>query len=439
VTVDAPRPATWPELAQRAAFWAGLVCLVFVQHAVTSDALIRYRALHELATNGDLVPMKWSWLGPLFAWPLAKLDLVAKLDEAHTAVRFFNLMVFAGGLVALRRLLRGILDADELRLFLVFLVFATLFAPASKDFFSETFSAFMVVVGTLLLVRDRDWWAGPFFFLAAGNTPALAVPIALLVLYRCVERRSLRPAFILACAVAGICVDRWIRFGDLRQSGYEVDGGFKTFLPFSGEPGFSYPLLFGVLSILFSLGKGILFYFPGLWTAFAAPASTPPRRRIVGYWLVFTVGLVAVYAKWWSWYGGWAWGPRFFMFCGFPASYLLAVFLTDALRDPVKPARVLVALGLAALAFWVALCGLRYDQSGMDLCLANRYFLESACWYTPEFSAIFRPVVVPTEPVEPFAFLVPVWIFGYLAVAAPALVRVAVIARAWARDRLRPR
>ena len=52
------------------------------------------------------------------------------------------------------------------------------------------------------------------------------------------------------------------------SSGYENNHGYQTLLPYSGLPGFSYPPFYGVLSMLLSFGKGLLFFAPGLVLVF---------------------------------------------------------------------------------------------------------------------------------------------------------------------------
>ncbi|HYQ27795.1 MAG TPA: hypothetical protein VER04_11270, partial [Polyangiaceae bacterium] len=112
------------------------------------------------------------------------------------------------------------------------------------------------------------------------------------------------------------------------------------------------------------------------------------------YSLAFLVGLILAYAKWWAWYGGWYWGPRFLLFGAVPASFALAAHLTW--RDARLSAR-LALLPLLAFSAWVAISGIVFDQRNMDICRERHYRLESVCWYTPEFSALFRPFYVEQD------------------------------------------
>jgi hypothetical protein len=101
-----------------------------------------------------------------------------------------------------------------------------------------------------------------------------------------------------------------VAFGSPFRTGYEGDHGFQTF-PYSGEPGFSTPLLVGLYGNLFSAGRSVFLYSPAalvavfglgrLWRT--RPDYARPAVVAVAYYLL-------VWSKWWSWYGGAGLGNR---------------------------------------------------------------------------------------------------------------------------------
>jgi hypothetical protein len=237
-------------------------------------------------------------------------------------------------------------------------------------------------VGSLLLI------------IAVVNTPVALVGLALVEGQRMWIQRRLRPALVpLAVTAALVMLEFWVRRGSPLHSGYEGEAGLTTVLPYSGKPGFSYPLLLGVLSILLSFGKGLLFFAPGLalvWVRAAAPL--PPRLYVFRrYALLFVMGLILAYAKWWSWYGGWFWGPRFFLFASVPAALMIAHHLchpSESLGGKT------LALGVLLVSCWVGASGAVFAQRDLDVCAENAYRLEFMCWYVPEFSVLVRPFLV---------------------------------------------
>src|SRR5207249_3697837 len=198
---------------------------------------------------------------------------------------------------------------------------------------------------------------------------------------------------IPACTVVGILAEGWMRRGSPFLTGYEGNRGFQTLLPYSGLPGFSYPLILGILSILFSFGKGLLFFTPGLVLVGNEAERISPGaklRQLQQLLLLFTFGMVLVYAKWWAWYGGWFWGPRFFLFASVPASLALAVQLERPHDFAWKNIFVLAILLLSA---WVGVDGALFGQDGLEVGTANNYALESLIWYVPEFSPLWHPFI----------------------------------------------
>jgi hypothetical protein len=164
-------------------------------------------------------------------------------------------------------------------------------------------------------------------------------------------------------------------------------------------------------------------------------------QRLGAWWLallmlLFVSGLVLIYAKWWAWYGGLSWGPRFFLFAAIPAS----IFLAARLRRPQELGfweNVLTLLVLI-LSGWVGVAGAVADLSTLDLCVRNHASLESLCWYTPEFSPLGHPLVVfpsltwKTAVVAAYCALVFSYLAAPLLVALLRTIRAAVPSRAWA-------
>ncbi|HEX8628006.1 MAG TPA: hypothetical protein VF755_07530, partial [Catenuloplanes sp.] len=154
--------------------------------------------------------------------------------------------------------------------------------------------------------------------------------------------------------------------------------------------------------------------------------------RLYGWWLLFTAGLVLVYAPWWAWYGGMTWGPRFLLFASLPASLALAVRLWDL---PERLWSRLLTLAVLTMSAWVGLCAAVFPEAGFPpQCSAARYANEALCHSTLEFSALWYPLVqqlpVGRRDVAVIAYLVVVYCY----LAAP-------LARAIGRDiadRVRP-
>jgi hypothetical protein len=369
---------------------AGLVIIATFTPNFSGDGLARYQAVRAFASHGEFTRMVYSFWGPLFSTPLWYLGRLIKTPDWMLAR--YNLLLFSLFLLALWFLLKDTLDRDALRKFLLLLVAASMFPAHTLTFYGEVFTAVLVGAGIMAIAISQSSLGWPAMVLGVVNTPASVIGLFLVTVKRVFDSRHFRYLLAVVVALILMIVDIWVRRGEFLFNAYGADRGARTMLPYSGRPGFSYPIFFGVLSILLSFGKGLLFYTPGVLIPIRRTLQTINTRLWNGYllWLLFGVGLVLTYSRWWAWYGGFYWGPRFFLFVSIPASFALAL----RLRYP--PVTLLGRLALAAvlaLSLWVAVVGIVYGQSNLDICTQNGYALEHLCWYVPEFSALWHPFI----------------------------------------------
>ncbi len=390
----------------------GILTLFFMSpYKIVGDGVSRFYAISELLTQGTISDMPYSMIGPLFSVPLWLLGKLYK-SSAWWCARY-NFFVFCGGLFLFYRLLRNHVDRSVVRKFLLILIAASMFSQHVTTYYGEVFSALLVGAGILAIALKYSyrWWG--VVILGVANTPAAVAGLVMLVLKQAIAKKRWRYFMVLVAAVGIICVELWIRHGDPFTSGYAGNSGYRTLLPYSGKPGFSYPFFFGLISILFSFGKGILFFAPGLLLIIKRRNIKPEIYDAYKLWICFLIGLILVYAKWWSWYGGWFWGPRFFLFASIAASFALAVNLQDSDKSLIANLSTLVAL---CLSVWVSISGAVFGTANLGICLSNNYALESFCWYMPEFSVLWRPFVVsmPLKPQHIITIVYHVIVFAYL-------------------------
>ncbi len=357
---------------------------------IEGDGIARFDALSRLLSDGNLSRTPYSLIGPLASAPLWLLGTATSEPEWWTAR--FNFVLFVLCLAGLYRALTPEIDRQTTVRFLLLLTLASMFPHHLGRYYSEVFTALLVGLGLALVSVKGAYWGWLLAVLGAANSPATLPGLGLVALGWSWRTRDVRHLLPVAVAAALVLGESWLRRGDPFVSGYGGIAGAETVMPYSGTPGFSYPFLFGVVSILFSFGKGLLVFAPGLLlipTQTSDPTQAS-RRHVLVMWSVLLTGLVIVYAKWWSWYGGVFWGPRFFLFASIPASLVLASWSVS------KPRAIGLELaGLACLGWsvWVGVNGLVFRQYGLDVCTENHYQLEFLCWYVPEFSALFRPFV----------------------------------------------
>jgi hypothetical protein len=144
-------------------------------------------------------------------------------------------------------------------------------------------------------------------------------------------------AFLAPLVVAGLMllVYNYMRTGSLLDLGYAADETFST------------PLGRGLAGLLFSPGKSLFLFSPLLVVALL---GIPRMIRRDWETALLSLGVVAayllVYARWFMWWGGWSWGPRFLV----PVLPFLSLFLAPVLDYVLDSPRLWLKGLLAALA-----------------------------------------------------------------------------------------
>lgn len=352
---------------------------------------MRQHFVLELLKNGTIEPMKYSIVGPLFSLPLAFIDNVFTIEFF---LQRYNFLLFYIGVYCLYKLLYTEKEKHFLSIFAGLLFFASLFPVHLLHYYGEVFSATLMMIGIVLIQKNKKLMGWVLMILSVANTPATLFPLVLLCAYKIIFEKNRSYLLLPVYALIVLVVEAKIRIPhtSLGFTNYLfADKGVETFLPYSGKPGFSYPMVFGILGQLFSFGKGLIFFTPGLlfFPLVLQKIADGNLKKIFFLWLIYLAGLILVYSKWWAWYGGWFWGPRFLLFASIPACFSLAFVLTHAVRKRVR----LTALAIALWSFWVGTSGVLLEQSGLDICASNTYALEHLCWYTLEYSVLFHPFV----------------------------------------------
>jgi hypothetical protein len=398
-------------------FGAAFVLLFVLKHEIGSDGRIRYFALAQLIEWRELSGTLYSLVGPLCSAPFYFLGRFVASSEWWCAR--FNTIVFLGGIAVAWQLLRTDISSGLFRKFALILMTASMFPYHVEGYFGEVFTATLVAVGLLAVQFGHRFAGWSAAIIGVANTPATIVGLAVAALVESWKTRRLRHLLPVIAAAMLMMIESWIRRGSPFVSGYEGAAGARTVLTYSGRAGFSYPLFFGLLSVLFSFGKGVFFYAPGLLLPVRKHVRAASARLSGSYdlWLAFLAGLILIYSKWWAWFGGWTWGPRFFLVASIPASCALAIAL-HRFHDLNLPRRFAVFAALT-LSAWVAIDGAVFEMAGLNLCLDDTF--APFCWYVPEFSPLWRPFVEHTALTRP-QWLVALY-FGavYVWLAAPLM------------------
>ena len=128
-----------------------------------------------------------------------------------------------------------------------------------------------------------------------------------------------------------------LRFGHLLDTGYHFDAG----------EGFTAAWPSGLWGLLGSPYRGLFWHTP----LFAATLVTFPlfgqRHRLEAFIIaLLSVVLIGLYGKWWMWWGGFAWGPRFLV----PLAPLWVLPLAECMNPGIHQRNLRVRVGQVIIA-----------------------------------------------------------------------------------------
>jgi hypothetical protein len=270
--------------------------------------------IHPAAIGRDSQRYSKYGLGQsLAALPLYAIGLAVPAVGLVDVALLLNPLV--GALSAVALLLAALeLGASSRRALILALIYAfcTFAWVYAKNFYGEALEALgfaMACWGMAIVLTRRQLrgallaGAGLGLAMLVRTTAAIAAPVLLFAIWRYVTgaqrwRLVLAAAVPIATAASVVGLYNWARFGNPLSGGY----GYETLNV--------WPWV-GVWGMLFAPGRSLFIYapvmiiaVPGLWWL-----RQPKGLRA---WLIGTVlAMLVLHGAWWSWWGAWAWGPRY--------------------------------------------------------------------------------------------------------------------------------
>jgi hypothetical protein len=270
--------------------------------------------------------------------------LVGPLCGALAAATFWQIALLLGFTVPVSAALTAIL------------VLGTQLWPASRDSLPHV----VVLLLELLALRSALGWRRP-----VASAAALGASIGFLFLVRPFDAVLAGPALLLHAAHRNLAATRRARvtgrcalalLAPLALAG--ALGALHNWLRFADvlafdEPGaqsFQTPLVLGIYGLLFSAGRGLLFFSPpivaGLFGLPSFARRRPAETALIG---ALSVAYLAAYGSYTNWEGGLCWGPRYVV----PLVPFLLLPAGELLSSGVTARLFVAALGVAGLVVQV--------------------------------------------------------------------------------------
>lgn len=238
----------------------------------------------------------------LVVHPIARLTGHSPLLEQTAVASLMPLIsaVLVGALYALVRTLGARPTASVVTAFGA--IAGTFVLPYTKDFFGEPLTALLLVLAINDLLRKRplrsSTWAAAAVLVRSQTI--LFMPALVWFLWR--RHRisiALRATAILSSGLLLMFAYNFLRFHDPLLFGYQ------------DTPGFANPLFKGTWDLITHPRKSVILFAPIsllLPTALLHTWKAHRDATILLIWNFVTTFILT--ATWWSWEGGWSWGPR---------------------------------------------------------------------------------------------------------------------------------
>ncbi|MCX6791863.1 MAG: hypothetical protein NT149_02395 [Candidatus Gottesmanbacteria bacterium] len=217
-----------------------------------ADGDVRFNFISTMVSTGKIISMKYSLIGPLFSYPLALID---QIRGNHYWLLHYNYILLCLAACILYSLLNRLASRRFFIVFVAFLFFGSMFPGHIIHYYGEVFSSICMTLGIVLIEKKNTGPGWILMILSVGNMPATIVPLALICIYKIVREKKYEYLLLPIFAVIVLLVDSKLRMPRTSQGFFNYfldDKGFTTVLPYSGKPGFSYPIVLGILSELFS-------------------------------------------------------------------------------------------------------------------------------------------------------------------------------------------
>jgi len=280
------------------------------------------------------------------------------------------------------------------------LLFGTLLLPYARLMYSEPVSAFLILVSLYFLYRSFHGDTGVNLRKSFVSTGVLCLNNAVFFLFYLllvlsvlfyfwfakrdagVVRRVIFESLVVLFIVMGIFLFyNYARYGSFLQFGYKRES-------------FTSPIVIGLYGLLFSIGRGLILYSPltlpcVVFFVVSYQNFEFDRSCLLGVAVLSFAVFLGVYGKWYSWEGGWCWGPRYLL-SFVPAVHLVFPFLLTAVK---KSNRLIQAFFIAVCLVSIGINGYEYvhvwGRYETDV-LMHQLIPYEYTLFIPKFSYLFN-------------------------------------------------
>lgn len=241
-------------------------------------------------------------------------------------------------------------------------------------YFNHIMAAFLFLVGYMFIKERKYFWSGIFIGLSFISEYPVAVVIPLWAIVIWIKEKNFKKIFYyglgLLPSVVFILVYNFLITGQPYKM-LVAYHAFQQFADLKQNYGFRYPSLASLWGLSFGFYMGLIPHIPVLILCAYFLLREMIRKfslksMVFDYLFMFSVPFFLVIASFFTWWGGWSYGPRYLVVLGVILLYEGIIVLSE---KKIQPLIFLAVTGFGLITTWLAKVTLVYmipDYSGMN-------------------------------------------------------------------------
>ena len=204
------------------------------------------------------------------------------------------------------------------------------------SFYNHLLSALFLLLAYLFLKKEKHFMAGLFIGFGFMSEFIIALIILLWGILLLIKTRSVKNFFLYSLGTLPSVFTILIYNFFLTGSPFTMVYKFHHFEQMNSSYGFAHPSASALWGITFSQYKGLFFYAPFLLFCLyyfikelLQLRMINAAKQLLNYPVIASVGIVLALSSYFSWWGGWVYGPRLVTFLAVLLSYKGIEFIRD--------------------------------------------------------------------------------------------------------------
>ena len=252
--------------------------------------------------------------------------------------------------------------------------YGSFFFVFAGTYFNHIIAAFLLLLGYILIREGKYFWSGIFIGLSFISEYPVAIVIPMWIIVIWMKEKSFKKILYYGLGVLPSVVFILVYNFYITGQPFKMLVAYHAFQQFADlrqNYGFNHPSLASLWGLSFGFYMGLIPHIPVLllcaYFLFREIIRKFTLKSLVfNYLFMFSVPFFLVIACFFTWWGGWSYGPRYLVCLGVILVYEGIIYISN---KKIQPLIFLVVTSFGLISTWMAKVTLAYmipDNSGMS-------------------------------------------------------------------------